>query len=149
MGDQTGIEWTDATWNPLTGCTHAGPGCDNCYAARESAGRLSGLPEYAGLTVRRPGEQPRFTGEVRQHPTRIEQPMRWRKPRRVFVNSMSDLFHKSVPIEFIARVFAVMAVTPRHEYQVLTKRPQRMASLLSHPSFVDSVQQIASAMIST
>lgn len=128
MGDNTGIEWTEATWNPVVGCTHVSAGCDHCYAARETSGRLSRNPTYAGLAVRG-----RFTGEVRLLPERLEQPLRWRRPRRVFVNSMSDLFHDSVPDEYIAQVFGVMAAAPRHTFQVLTKRPGRMASLLSQP----------------
>jgi protein gp37 len=124
------IEWTNATWNPLTGCTLVSEGCRNCYAARETAGRLSHLPQYQGL-ARKIGGRPVFTGEVRLHPDRLDQPLRWRKPRRVFVNSMSDLFHEDVPFPFIDQVFAVMALAPQHTFQVLTKRPQRMAEYLA------------------
>lgn len=126
MGDKTGIQWTDATWNPVVGCAHVSPGCGNCYAAREAAGRLSGLPEYEGLAVRGVNGVPRFTGEVRTLADRLDQPMRWRRPRRIFVNSMSDLFHPYVPTQFIVQVFDVMANCPRHTFQVLTKRPGRM-----------------------
>ena len=125
MGDKTGIEWAQATWNPLVGCTHVSAGCDHCYAAREASGRLSGLPAYQGLAV-----AGRFTGEVRLLHEKLDQPIRWRKPRRVFVNSMSDLFHDGVPDEYIAKVFAIMARAHWHQYQVLTKRPGRMSSLL-------------------
>lgn len=128
MGDASTIEWTDATWNPTVGCAHVSPGCDGCYAAREAFGRLSHLPTYAGLAERRsPDELPRFTGEVRLLPERLEQPLRWRKPRRVFVDSMSDLFHPDVPLEFIDKVFDTMERASQHTYQVLTKRPGRMA----------------------
>lgn len=116
------IEWTDETWNPLTGCQHVSEGCDNCYAARETSGRLKNHPAYEGLA-----KDGKFTGEVRLLPDRLDQPLRWRKPRLVFVNSMSDLFHDDVPDEFIAQVFAVMARAPQHIFQVLTKRPARMA----------------------
>lgn len=122
------IEWTQETWNPVVGCTHVSEGCEHCYAAREASGRLKTHPIYAGLA-----EGGRFTGEVRLLPERLDQPLRWRRPRVVFVNSMSDLFHDEVPDEFIEQVFVVMARTPWHTYQVLTKRPGRMASLLNRP----------------
>lgn len=131
MSESSAIEWTDATWNPVLGCTHVSEGCDNCYAAREASGRLSGHPLYAGLA-----RNGKFTGEVRLVPERLEDPLRWRRPRLVFVNSMSDLFHDAVPDEFIARVFAVMAAAHQHIFQVLTKRPARMRSLLSDRDFI-------------
>lgn len=135
----TNIEWTRGddgskgeTWNPLAGCEYASPGCTGCYAAREAFGRLRGVPLYAGLAHRRtPDELPRFTGEIRLAPERLDQPLRWKRPRRVFVNSMSDLFHPDVPDEFVGRVWSTMRDAPQHTFQVLTKRPQRMASLLS------------------
>jgi len=122
VGDNTGIEWTDATWNPLRGCSRVSEGCRNCYA-ETVAGRFSkpGLP-YEGLIAK--GGQ--WNGQVRLLPELLAQPYRWVKPRRIFVNSMSDLFHESVPFEFIASVFAVMGITTRHTYQILTKRPERM-----------------------
>lgn len=132
----SGIEWTDSTWNPLVGCRWVSPGCDNCYAAREASGRLSGLPLYSGLAVG--GE---FTGEVRLVPERLDQPLRWKRPRRIFVNSMSDLFHPDVPDDFIAEVFSVMALADDHTFQVLTKRPQRMADLLDTDAFIDKVER--------
>lgn len=122
----TTIEWTDETWNPLTGCASVSPGCDHCYAARETAGRLNSHPAYAGLAVRPEGQPAVFTGEIRLHLDRLGQPLKWRKPRRVFVNSMSDLFHPDVPEEFIYRVFGVMASAQPHTFQILTKRPQSM-----------------------
>jgi protein gp37 len=131
----TGIEWTEETWNPLTGCARVSPGCDNCYAAREAAGRLSGHRAYSGLAVRPAGGPAEFTGEIRLHPDRLDQPLRWRRPRQVFVNSMSDLFHPDVPVGFIAQVFATMGEADRHTFQVLTKRPQRMLDLLASESF--------------
>jgi protein gp37 len=127
----TTIEWTDETWNPVVGCAHVSPGCDGCYAARDAYGRLSAHPIYAGLAHRRfPDELPRFTGEIRLLPERLDQPLRWRRPRMVFVNSMSDLFHPSVPDEFIDRVFFAMGAAERHTFQVLTKRPHRMPGLI-------------------
>jgi protein gp37 len=124
VSDRSGIEWTEATWNPVTGCTKVSAGCDNCYAAR-FAERWRGLPGH-------PYEQ---GFDLRLWPDRLVFPLRWRRPRMVFVNSMSDLFHDQVPDEFIARVFAVMAIARRHTFQVLTKRHGRMRSLLSSPSF--------------
>lgn len=136
MGN-TSIEWTDATWNPVTGCTKVSPGCKLCYAERvfprTAAGQLTyvdGRPVLqelvdAGLVFESEVRQRNFT-DVRTHPDRLEQPLHWKKPRKIFVNSMSDLFHEDVPFEFIDRAFAVMALTPQHTYQILTKRPERM-----------------------
>lgn len=132
MSGKTGIEWTDTTWNPLAGCEAVSAGCDRCYAARDASGRLSGTPTYRGLAV-----YGKFTGAVRLLPERLGQPLQWRKPRRVFVNSMSDLFYGEVPDEYVARVFAIMAAAPRHVFQVLTKRHGRMRALLSSPRWVD------------
>lgn len=120
MADRSSIEWTDATWNPVTGCTEVSPGCDHCYA-KTFAERWRGTPGHPfergfDLTLR---------------PERLSQPLRWPRARRIFVNSMGDLFHDGVPDNFIAAVWAVMAATPRHTYQVLTKRHARMRSLLS------------------
>lgn len=128
----TAIEWTDTTWNPVTGCTEVSEGCENCYA-RTFAERWRGLPGH-------PYEQ---GFDLRLWPERLTKPLRWRKPRRVFVNSMSDLFHRQVPDSFIAAVFATMAATPQHTYQVLTKRPGRMRSLLTSPAFPPLVAQVA------
>lgn len=139
MGDGSGIEWTDATWNPLTGCEYASPGCLNCYAARQAAGRLKNQPAYAGLAVKPEGKPAEFTGEIRLLPERLDQPIRWRRPRRIFVNSMSDLFHPDVPDDFVRAVFWTMAEAPQHQFQVLTKRPQRMAKLLVSYDFWASV----------
>jgi protein gp37 len=120
MADKTGIEWTEATWNPVTGCSKVSPGCAHCYAERLSLrfGWSSG-----------PWTPANATENVILHPKRLEVPLRWRRPRVVFVNSMSDLFHESVPLSFIQEVFAVMEQADRHVFQVLTKRHERLADL--------------------
>ena len=107
----TAIQWTDETWNPTTGCTRVSEGCRHCYIERTPPFRMHG---------RKLGDP------VQLHPDRLDQPLRWTKAHRIFVNSMSDLFHEDVPDEFIDRVFAVMLCSPRHTFQILTKRPQRM-----------------------
>lgn len=122
------IEWTGKTWNPLAGCSKISSGCKNCYAIR-MAHRLAAnplTPQYQGLTVIE-GGKPNWSGEVRIDEEKLTEPLRWKKPQRVFVNSMSDLFHESVPDEWIDRIFAVMALCPQHTFQVLTKRAERMA----------------------
>lgn len=137
MAQNSKIEWTETTWNPVVGCSKVSEGCRNCYAIRD-AHRLAGNPNpkvsrvYEGLTVSHNGAA-NWTGKVRCLPERLEQPLRWRKPRRVFVNSMSDLFHENVPDEFIDQVFAVMALCPQHTFQILTKRPEWMLNYLSAP----------------
>lgn len=123
MADKSAIEWTDATWNPVTGCDKISAGCKNCYAEQLHTMRYKA--HLAGKKIAPTYHTP-FT-DVQLHSERLDQPLRWRKPRRIFVNSMSDLFHESVPDEFIEEVFAVMAVCPQHTFQVLTKRPERMA----------------------
>ena len=121
----TTIEWTDKTWNPIRGCSVVSAGCTNCYAMKQ-AHRFSGPGgAYEGLTTLTNGG-PVWTGDVRLVPEALSAPLRWRKPRRVFVNSMSDLFHENVPDTFIDQVFAVMALCPQHAFQILTKRPERM-----------------------
>ena len=119
------IEWTDQTWNPTTGCRKVSAGCDNCYAATLAA-RLKrmGNPRYQKDGPDGPGFG------LTLHRDKIEDPLHWKKPRQIFVNSMSDLFHKDVPIEFIRRVFDVMEECDRHIFQVLTKRPRGMAKIL-------------------
>jgi protein gp37 len=126
---ETSIEWTDVTWNPVAGCTVLSPGCTNCYAMRMAA-RLDamGMTKYRGLT-RKSGRRSVWTGKVRFDKAALAIPTRWRKPRRVFVNSMSDLFHEDVPPTFVKAVWSVMAKTPWHTYQILTKRPERMGEL--------------------
>lgn len=129
MGE-TSIEWTDATWNPVAGCTVLTAGCTHCYAMRMAA-RLEamGVEKYAGLT-RKSGGRAKWTGKIYLDHKALSIPAGWRKPRRVFVNSMSDLFHQNVPAAFVADVWAVMAATPRHTYQILTKRPDRMIAIV-------------------
>ncbi len=128
----TKIEWADETWNILTGCTRVSPGCENCYAERLAATRMKNHPRYHGVAKMTPAG-PRFTGEVREHHQLLEVPLRWRKPRMIFVSAQSDLFHPLVPAEFIAKVFATMAEARQHRFQVLTKRPERAADLLNDP----------------
>jgi protein gp37 len=133
MADNSSIEWTDATWSPTTGCDRVSPGCDHCYALTLAA-RLKKM----GSAKYQTDGDPRTSGPgfgVAVHPDSLDLPLRWRKPRRIFVNSMSDLFHDKVPDEFIARVFATMWLAHEHTFQVLTKRHGRMRSLLSRPEF--------------
>lgn len=118
MSDGSAIEWTDATWNPVTGCVKVSPGCDHCYA-QAFAERFRGVPGH-------PYEQ---GFDLRLWPQRLELPLHWKRPRRIFVNSMSDLFHKDVPDDYIRQVFDVMNRAPWHIFQVLTKRSARLARL--------------------
>lgn len=118
MSDRSAIEWTDATWNPVTGCTQVSPGCDHCYA-KTFAERFQGVPGH-------PYEQ---GFKLILRPERLELPLHWKRPRRVFVNSMSDLFHRDIPDEYIFRVFDVMNRADQHIFQVLTKRSARLARL--------------------
>lgn len=126
---ETSIEWTDATWNPVAGCTILTAGCTNCYAMRMAA-RLQamGVPKYKGLT-RKSGDRHVWTGKVAVDETALDAPLAWRKPRLIFVNSMSDLFQEAVPVQIIERVWQTMEATPQHTYQILTKRPERMAAI--------------------
>jgi len=125
MGTATGIQWTDSTWNPVRGCSRVSPGCENCYAER-IAGRFSGLGlPYESFATQGPSGG-RWTRKVSLLPEHLPDPLLWKEPRRVFVNSMSDLFHESLPFEEIASVFGVMALCPQHQFQVLTKRAARM-----------------------
>lgn len=128
---ETTIEWTDATWNPVAGCTIETAGCTNCYAMK-MAYRLEamGVDKYAGLT-RKSGSRTVWTGKIKLDHKSLEAPKKWRKPRQIFVNSMSDLFHENVPFDFVEQVWKVMEETPRHQYQILTKRPDRMAEFIS------------------
>jgi len=133
MAQGSAIEWTEATWNPVAGCTAVSPGCKNCYAARMAL-RLEhmgsgGFRKYAGTAARSNGGQPYFTGKINLDPDSLGLPRRWRKPRTIFVNSMSDLFHEAVPLPYVKRVFAVMQECARHQFQVLTKRPERALEL--------------------
>lgn len=172
MSDKTKIEWTDATWNPVTGCTRVSPGCTNCYIDWAPPFRIEGrhfteacpkcawharLASVGKVEVVPPCQTCRGTGRVRSnaigsttgvrlHPERLDQPLRWKRPRKVFVNSLSDLFHDDVPDEYIADVFAVMALAPQHTFQVLTKRHARMRSLLSSPTFLDQIGWAATGL---
>ena len=193
MGDNTGIEWTDATWNPIVGCSVVSPGCTNCYAMKMAARiesidagqRMRAFESHRSLDERHPeGRDPArtalldarthyagttqatragavWTGKVALAPdATLLAPLRWRRPRRIFVNSMGDLFHESVPDDWIDRVFAVMALSPQHTFQVLTKRSKRMRAYfegrranfgrasdalheMSHPLDEDAVQAAA------
>lgn len=138
MSDKSKIEWTDATWNPIRGCTRVSEGCRNCYAERTAARfRGPGQP-YEGLVTlaREPGEEskgdPRWTGAVQFVPQLVDQPLRWKRPRRIFVNSMSDLFHPFVNTAWINELFGAMMVCPQHTFQILTKRPERMKEYMCH-----------------
>ncbi len=122
MADRSKIEWTEATWNPVTGCDKVSQGCKNCYAER-FAERWRGIP----------GHHFEQGFDVRLFPERLAIPLQWKRPRRIFVNSMSDLFHEKVPDEFIAQVFATMRTASQHTFQVLTKRPERMAAWREWP----------------
>jgi len=137
VGDTTHIEWTDATWNPVTGCTRVSPGCVNCYIDWAPPFRIEGR-HFTDRDGNRSHAIGATTG-VRLHPDRLDWPLRKRswRGKRVFVCSLADLFHDDVPDEYIARVFAVMALTPEVTYQVLTKRPARMRALLTSGAFAD------------
>ena len=130
MSEST-IEWTDATWNPVAGCSAMSAGCTNCYAMH-MARRLEamGVKKYKGLT-RKSGSKTVWKGLAREDYKSLDIPMSWKKPRKVFVNSMSDLFHPTVSSDFIRSVWFVMEETPHHSYQVLTKRPERLVELSS------------------
>jgi protein gp37 len=135
MSDHSHIQWTDATWSVTTGCTKVSSGCINCYIERTPPFRMAGRkfdnPGIGGTTG------------VVLHPERLTWPLRWRKPRRIFVDSLADLFHEEVPDEFIAETFAVMALAPQHTFQVLTKRHARLRSLLNSRGFRTEVQRAA------
>jgi protein gp37 len=130
VAEQTGIEWTDATWNPITGCTKISPGCKNCYAERLALRlRAMGNPRY------------RNGFAVTLHPDLLTLPLRWHQPRRIFVNSMSDLFHEAVPEDFIRQVFDVMARADCHVFQILTKRSPRLAALAPRLRWAPNIWQ--------
>ena len=132
MATNTGIAWTDSTWNPLRGCSRVSEGCRNCYAEIQAA-RAAGPGEpYEGLAETR-ADGAHWTGKMMLVEKHLEDPLRWQKPRRIFVNSMSDLFHENVPDEWIDQIFAVMALSPIHTFQTLTKRAKRMRDYLNTP----------------
>src|SRR6266536_32700 len=131
MSTATKIEWTERTWNPTTGCDRISPGCDHCYALTQ-AGRLKAMGQAKYQT----DGDPRTSGPgfgVAVHPEALTEPLRWRKPTVCFVDSMADIMHAKVPTAFLAQVWAVMALTPQHTYQILTKRPERYAHVLHGP----------------
>src|SRR5204863_5402285 len=121
MATNSHIEWTDATWNPVTGCTKISPGCKFCYAER-MAHRLQAMGQ----------DRYRNAFRLTLQPDAVDTPLSWRAPRTIFVNSMSDLFHKDVPLDFIQRCFGVMERSPQHTFQILTKRPERTAELCAN-----------------
>lgn len=129
---ETQIEWTDSTWNPVVGCTILSAGCKNCYAM-EMARRLEamGITKYQGLT-KRTNQKTVWSGQIKEDYSALDIPRNWKKPRKVFVNSMSDLFHEKISSKFIADVWKVMSETPQHNYQILTKRPERMLAELNN-----------------
>jgi protein gp37 len=137
MPGKTEIGWTDASWNPTTGCTHVSPGCEHCYAEALSTRFRS---------TEHPWTKPFERQNVKLHPDRLRLPLTWKEPRRIFVDSMSDLFHELVPGDYIAQVFAVMAAAKGHTFQVLTKRPERMQRLLSDPRWSEWVEDGAEAL---
>lgn len=132
MSDNSKIEWTDATWQPITGCSIASPGCTNCYAMRLAGTRLKDHPSREGLTKCVNGNHV-WTGEVRFNEQWLNQPLLWRKPRKIFVCAHGDLFHESVPDGWIDRVFAIMVLARQHTFQVLTKRSRRMSEYICFP----------------
>jgi protein gp37 len=139
------IEWTQVTWNPTTGCDRISPGCDNCYALT-LAKRLKAM----GSSKYQIDGDPRTSGPgfgVTVHPSVIDEPLGWRTPRKVFVNSMSDIGHARVGRRALARIWAVMALTARHQYQALSKRPRRLATILADPGFVGDVAEQATDII--
>lgn len=147
MAANTGIEWTDATWNPIVGCSIVSPGCTNCYAMTMAARleRMNHSLDHYGGTTKRVNGNAVWTGKVALAPDHIlTQPLHWKKPRRIFVNSMGDLFHEAVPDEWIDQVFAVMALAPQHTFQVLTKRSKRMRAYLTD---IKEVMKVASEMM--
>jgi protein gp37 len=157
MADGTHIEWADATWNPITGCAVVSPGCTNCYAMRHAARMERMLPperrgdavlpnHYAALT--KPSKAgPVWTGRVNIAPYHIiTKPLRWRKPKRIFVNSMGDLFHESILDAWIDLVFAVMALAPQHQFLVLTKRPERMQNYTRNPATPERIAKAGAHM---
>jgi protein gp37 len=137
MASKTKIEWTDFNWNFLRGCSRVSEGCRNCYAEKIAARFSEPGQAFYGIAKRRAfvgDKRSNWTGEISFHEEILLEPLKWKKPRRVFVNSMSDLFHEKVTDEMLDKAFAVMALTPQHTFQILTKRPERMLKYLTAPS---------------
>jgi protein gp37 len=150
MSQKTGIEWTDATWNPIAGCSLVSPGCTNCYAMKKAHELVTRFDQakYRGLTKLVNGK-PVWTGKMWIGGLEHMLPLKWRAPKRIFVNSMSDLFHEGVPDEAIDAIFAVMALCPQHTFQVLTKRPEHMrdyCKTLGRHHEIDRVSLVAKQM---
>lgn len=143
MSVGSSIEWTEATWNPVAGCSPVSPGCHNCYAAR-MAMRLGSMPnktgkKYGGIAKRLKSGRPVFNGTIHLDKDSLETPLSWRLPRIIFVNSMSDLFHENVPLDYIKKVFDVMERCPQHTFQVLTKRPEIALDVADDLNWPDNV----------
>ena len=144
MSEKTEISWTDATWPVVAGCTKVSPGCTHCWAIRDSW-RLSHNPNpkvaevYAGTVLKNSAGELNWTGVVRLQPQRLDWPLRWKDPRRIFVCSQADLFHEAVPDWYVDHVWATMLLAPRHTFQVLTKRPERMLAYLTAPALYERV----------
>src|SRR5262245_54277808 len=137
---ETSIEWTEHSWNPITGCKELSPGCANCYAARLAATRLERIPRYTGLAVVSPQGHPHWTGEVYLHEDKLREPFGRKKGKKIFVCDMSDLFYEGVPTGFIHKIWAVMARCQQHTFQVLTKRIQRAKEYLGYFSHGDRAE---------
>lgn len=145
MAEHSSIEWTDATWNPITGCSVVSPGCTNCYAMKLAGTRLRHHPSREGLT--NPSKAgPAWNGKVRLNEAWLAQPLDWKRPCRIFVCAHGDLFHDAVPEAWIDKVFAVMALAPWHTFQVLTKRSRRMREFVSNPGTPGRVYDLACDM---
>lgn len=147
MADGTKIEWTDATWQIVTGCSIVSPGCTNCYAMRLAGTRLAHHESRAGLTMDTKAG-PVWTGEVRFNANWLEQPLHWKKPRMIFVAAHGDLFHEKVETAWLDQIFAVMALATQHTFQVLTKRPDRMANYIdgAHERVLESARLLSQEM---
>ena len=141
MSDGTKIEWADATVNAINGCSLASPGCTNCYAMRLAGTRLRDHPSRSGLT-QQTKVGPVWTGEVRLSETALLQPLRWKRPRRIFWNAHGDTFHDAVPDEWLDRLFAVCALTPQHTHMILTKRGARMREYFVDPAAVERIYDL-------
>jgi len=138
MADHSHIEWTEATWNPITGCSVISPGCTNCYAMRLAGTRLKHLPSREGLTtIGKAG--PVWNGQVRFNREWLTQPLQWKRPRRIFVCAHGDLFHENVPDDWIIDVFTIMAIAGHHTFQVLTKRPDRARDFFEASDLLDDI----------
>lgn len=138
MADHTQIEWTDATWNPITGCSVVSPGCTNCYAMKLAGTRLKHHPSRAGLTVDTKAG-PVWNGKLRFNREWLTQPLRWKKPRMIFVCAHGDLFHEDVPDDWILDVLTIMAIASQHTFQVLTKRVDRMRDFMNQPDLLEDI----------